>query len=180
MTSPPEGRWRLPAWHAMGSRARRKSAPGPTPEAVSAASESAFDPGGLRLPEAELRGLDPVFQWTLHTARAARSSAGMEGPSARAGLVLGNLSFPTASMSRYAESVWLEALGKELLGGRAAAQAGVTHPDAHNRFMSGLPRTSPRRPSGSAGAPSRSTPPAPRRSTRSSSPATGSRIALLI
>nr|AIJ50377.1 Pfa3 [Aetherobacter sp. SBSr008] len=139
VTSPPEGRWRLPAWHAMGKPGAQEERAWSDAGGYVRGFDSVFDPGGLRLPEAELRGLDPVFQWTLHTARAALRSAGMEGPSARAGLVLGNLSFPTASMSRYAESVWLEALGKELLGGRAAAQAGVTHPDAHNRFMSGLP-----------------------------------------
>jgi acyl transferase domain-containing protein/3-hydroxymyristoyl/3-hydroxydecanoyl-(acyl carrier protein) dehydratase/1-acyl-sn-glycerol-3-phosphate acyltransferase len=139
LTSPPEGRWRLPAWHAMGKPGAQEERAWSDVGGYVRGFEAAFDPRGLRLPEAELRGLDPVFQWTLHTARIALRSAGMEGPSLRAGLVLGNLSFPTASMSRYAESVWLEAMGKELLGGRAAAQAGVTHPDARNRFMSGLP-----------------------------------------
>ena len=141
VTSPPEGRWRVPAWHAMGTPGAQEERAWSDAGGYVRGFESVFDPSGLRVPEAELRALDPVFQWTLHTARAALQSAGMEGqgPSARAGLVLGNLSFPSASMSRYAESVWLEALGKDFLGGRAAAQAGVTHPDARNRFMSGLP-----------------------------------------
>ena len=57
----------------------------------------------------------------------------------RTGLVLGNLSFPTSSMSRYAESVWLDAQGPRYAGGHAAARAGVTRPHAFNRFTSGLP-----------------------------------------
>ncbi|MEO5727175.1 MAG: polyketide synthase, partial [Byssovorax sp.] len=141
VTSPPEGRWRLPAWHAMGTPGAQEERAWSDAGGYVRGFESVFDPSGLRVPEAGLRALDPVFQWTLHTARTALRSAGMaeHEPSARAGLVLGNLSFPSASMSRYAESVWLEALGKDFLGGRAAAQAGVTHPDARNRFMSGLP-----------------------------------------
>src|SRR5262249_9467035 len=56
-----------------------------------------------------------------------------------AGLVLGNLSFPTATMTRYAESVWLGAQGDGFAGGHAAARAGITRPHPRNRFSSGLP-----------------------------------------
>jgi acyl transferase domain-containing protein/3-hydroxymyristoyl/3-hydroxydecanoyl-(acyl carrier protein) dehydratase/1-acyl-sn-glycerol-3-phosphate acyltransferase len=139
VTSPPEGRWRLPAWHAMGTPGAQEERAWSDAGGYVRGFESVFDPSGLRVPEAEIRSLDPVFQWTLHTARAALRSAGIEGPSARAGLVLGNLSYPSASMSRYAESVWLEALSKDFPGGNAGPRAHVTHPDARNRFMSGLP-----------------------------------------
>jgi acyl transferase domain-containing protein/3-hydroxymyristoyl/3-hydroxydecanoyl-(acyl carrier protein) dehydratase/1-acyl-sn-glycerol-3-phosphate acyltransferase len=139
VTSPPEGRWRLPAWHAMGTPGAQEERAWSDAGGYVRGFDEVFDPSGLRIPEAELRALDPVFQWTLHCARNALRSAGIEGDSPRAGLVLGNLSYPTASMSRYAESIWLEAMSKDFPGGNPAGRAGVTHPDARNRFMSGLP-----------------------------------------
>ncbi|WP_073839326.1 beta-ketoacyl synthase N-terminal-like domain-containing protein [Micromonospora sp. CB01531] len=69
-------------------------------------------------------GLDPQFQWVLHGVRAALREAGQDEPAPRAGLVLGNLSFPTAGMAEYAEEVW---------------RGSGRRPDARNRFMSGLP-----------------------------------------
>jgi len=139
VSSPPAGRWRLPAWHAMGTPGAQEERAWSDAGGYVSGFESVFDPSGLRLAEGELRSLDPVFQWTLHTARAALRAAGLEGgPLPRAGLVLGNLSYPSASMSRYAESVWLDAM-KDFPGGSAGPRAGVTRPDARNRFMSGLP-----------------------------------------
>ena len=38
-----------------------------------------------------------------------------------------------------AEQIWLDAQGSAFLGGQARALAGVDHPDARARFMSGLP-----------------------------------------
>ena len=139
LTSPPEGRWRLPAWHAMGTPGAQEERAWSDAGGYVRGFDSAFDPGGLRVAEAELRALDPVFQWTLHCARTALRSAGIDGDLRRAGLVLGNLSYPTASMSRYAESVWFEAMSRDFPGGNPGTRAGVTHPDARNRFMSGLP-----------------------------------------
>jgi acyl transferase domain-containing protein/3-hydroxymyristoyl/3-hydroxydecanoyl-(acyl carrier protein) dehydratase/1-acyl-sn-glycerol-3-phosphate acyltransferase len=139
ISSPPEGRWRLPAWHAMGTPGAQEERAWSDAGGYVRGFESVFDPGGLRVPAAELLALDPVFQWTLHCARAALRGAGIDGPHARAGLVLGNLSYPTASMSRYAESVWFEAMSKDFPGGDPGGRAGITHPDARNRFMSGLP-----------------------------------------
>ena len=68
-----------------------------------------------------LDGLDPQFRWTFHTAAEALRDGG--GQWRRTGAIFGNLSFPTASMARYAESVW-------------SGQGGA---DPRNRFMSGLP-----------------------------------------
>ncbi|MDB5458660.1 MAG: omega-3 polyunsaturated fatty acid synthase subunit, PfaB, partial [Caulobacteraceae bacterium] len=73
--------------------------------------------------------LDPVFRWTLHAAGQALQ--GVKRVAAeRGGLILGNLSYPTQSLSRMVERQWVErALGKPL------------GPDVHplNRFMSGSP-----------------------------------------
>ena len=56
--------------------------------------------------------------------------AGHEASHARVGAVFGNLSFPSASMSRYAESVWM---------GTGSPDAPGSQPDPRNRFGSGLP-----------------------------------------
>lgn len=70
--------------------------------------------------------LDPVFDWTLHAARAALREAGRDGPQPRAGLIMGNLSYPTRGLHRYAEHIHL--------GGPPV--------DPRNRFCSGLPALS--------------------------------------
>lgn len=101
--------------------------------------DTAFDPTGFLLSADEIRELDPLFQWVLHGAREALRAIGHESPSARTGLALGGLSFPTSAMARYAESVWLEAQGTDFAGGHAAERAGIVRPHARNRFSSGLP-----------------------------------------
>src|SRR5262245_845835 len=86
--------------------------------------ERAFDAQGFALPPERLLGLDPLFHWALHGAREALRSAGHDGAGgARIGLVLGNLSFPSTSLARFAEAVW----------------RGTAPPDPRNRFHSGLP-----------------------------------------
>lgn len=101
--------------------------------------ESVFDPEGFLIPADEIRALDPLFQWVLHSSREALRGIGHERPSARVGLVLGGLSFPTTGMARYAESVWLDAQGPEFIAGGAAVRAGISRPHPRNRFSSGLP-----------------------------------------
>jgi acyl transferase domain-containing protein/3-hydroxymyristoyl/3-hydroxydecanoyl-(acyl carrier protein) dehydratase len=87
--------------------------------------DSVFDPTGFGVAADELAGLDPVFHWTLHTARAALRDAGYaETNAARFGAIFGNLSFPSAGMAAFAQAVSLS----------DADKAG-----ARNRFMSGLP-----------------------------------------
>ncbi|HEY2948370.1 MAG TPA: beta-ketoacyl synthase N-terminal-like domain-containing protein [Micromonosporaceae bacterium] len=103
----PEGRWRL-----TGS----PTGPEETP---------CSDVGGyVRGFPLDGGDLDPQYQWVLHAVRAALREAGQDGPAPRAGLVMGNLSFPSAGMVEYAEQVWRHAAHR---------------PDARNRFMSGLP-----------------------------------------
>jgi len=96
-----------------------------------------FDPAGFLLPPEEILVLDPVFQWTLHGVREALRSAQLAAPlpaAQRTGLVLGNLSYPTAGLVQFAEAAWF-----------AAQEGGVPRPpdmaapDPRNRFSSGLP-----------------------------------------
>ena len=92
--------------------------------------EQCFDPTGFAIDESDVTTLDPLFQWVLHTAREALRDAGHETSEARVGAIFGNLSFPSASMSRYAESIW-----------RAGTDVAPEEPgpDPRNRFTSGLP-----------------------------------------
>ncbi|MFO0659213.1 MAG: beta-ketoacyl synthase N-terminal-like domain-containing protein, partial [Polyangiaceae bacterium] len=94
-----------------------------------------FDPTGFALPADHILALDPLFQWVLHGAREALRSHGVEGPLRTAGLVLGNLSFPSAGMSRFAERTWLDGQTLPSIDLSIVGEAG----HAHNRFNSGLP-----------------------------------------
>ena len=88
--------------------------------------EQVFDPHRFLLGADELRGLDPLYLWAVEAARQALESAGWragEVPGS-AGVVLGNLSYPTKAMTDLAEKVW------------CGTEHGV---DWRNRFMSGLP-----------------------------------------
>src|SRR5262249_26897577 len=117
----PTERWRLPADAPARIRAAAQGVGG-----YVTGFEDVFDPPGFQIPADELTGLDAVFHWVLHAGRQAMAEAGARGPLPHAGLVLGNLSFPTREMARYAEHVW------------GAPNAG-SQPDARNRFSSGLP-----------------------------------------
>jgi PfaB family protein len=124
----PAGRWRLPRADALGAEAD----PDRTWTDVGGyvrGFRAAFDPTGFELPAGELTGLDRLSHWLLHAGRQALAEAGRPAPGGRAGLVVGNLSFPSASMSRYAEEVWL---GDRLPGDHVRT-------DPRNRFSSGLP-----------------------------------------
>ncbi|MCV7077366.1 beta-ketoacyl synthase N-terminal-like domain-containing protein [Mycobacterium szulgai] len=88
--------------------------------------EAVFDPNGFLLDADSLTTLDPLYRWTLHTARQAIESAGWQVGSVpeRGGVVLGNLSYPTHTMATLAAKVW------------RADDADI---DWRNRFNSGLP-----------------------------------------
>src|SRR6478609_10141817 len=94
-----------------------------------------FDPDGFGLPAGEVLALDPVFQWTLHTAREALRDVGDLGPApVRRGAVFGNLSFPSAMMAAYTQATALAAVPG--LPDTVPLRPG---PDPRNRFSSGLP-----------------------------------------
>lgn len=103
--------------------------------------DAAFDPEGFHVDPEEILRLDPLFRWVLHAGRQAlaevldvRLASSAEvgrvtGPLPGAGLVLGNLSYPTAGLTRVAEQVWR--------GGHPSADG--AGPVAWDRFSSGLP-----------------------------------------
>ncbi len=89
--------------------------------------EEIFDPSGFAVEAEEILSLDVQFHWVLHAGREAlRQVVGGEGPG-RAGLVLGNLAYPTFAMAEYAEAVWREQAG--------AGSCRRPHP--RNRFHAG-------------------------------------------
>jgi 3-oxoacyl-(acyl-carrier-protein) synthase/3-hydroxymyristoyl/3-hydroxydecanoyl-(acyl carrier protein) dehydratase/1-acyl-sn-glycerol-3-phosphate acyltransferase len=92
--------------------------------------EEIFDPTGFGLDAREVSSLDPLFQWTLHVAREALRDAQVDPSRQRTGVMLGNLSFPSQSLARYAEHVWFASTP---VAPRTPA------PAASNRFQSGMP-----------------------------------------
>jgi len=62
----------------------------------------------LALPERDLRPMDVSFHWALAAARQAVETIGHEPRQrhARAGLILGNLSYPSRSLGLYSEAIW--------------------------------------------------------------------------
>jgi acyl transferase domain-containing protein/3-hydroxymyristoyl/3-hydroxydecanoyl-(acyl carrier protein) dehydratase len=96
--------------------------------------EEVFDPDGFETDPEQVAAYDPALQWVLHAGRAALREAGLRGTRDRAGLILGNLGFPSRGLAAYAERVWL-ADRPELL----ATLPRVRGVDARSRFCSGLP-----------------------------------------
>ncbi|MFD6277097.1 beta-ketoacyl synthase N-terminal-like domain-containing protein [Streptomyces sp. NPDC060209] len=130
----PDGRWRLPHRWAMGTVDDHLDRTWTDVGGYVRDFGSVFDPTGFLVAPDEILGLDQLFHWVLYGARQALREAGHEGPSPRAGLVLGNLSYPTSTGTAFAEHVWLSGGAPSLL--RGAARTG---PDPRNRFSAGLP-----------------------------------------
>jgi acyl transferase domain-containing protein len=86
--------------------------------------DAVFDPHGFAIEPEDILRLDPLLRWVLHAGRQALTEAGRTGPLPGAGLVLGNLSYPTTGLVSVAEEVWRDG-----------------HPtaDGRDRFSSGLP-----------------------------------------
>jgi acyl transferase domain-containing protein/3-hydroxymyristoyl/3-hydroxydecanoyl-(acyl carrier protein) dehydratase len=136
-TVPPD-RWRLPRRWALGDAADHVDKTWSDVGGYVRGFENVFDPNGFAVDPGEIAGLDPLFLWVLHGARAALREAGQNGPLERGGLVIGNLRFPCASMARFAEQVLLDAQLPAVRGAFAAV-ARQGRPDGRNRFCSGLP-----------------------------------------
>jgi len=81
--------------------------------------DKVFDPHGFAVSAEQIAPLDPLFHWVLHAGREALREVHFRGDKARAGVVIGNLCYPSSSLSRYAERFWLE----QLLGGSGGKQA---------------------------------------------------------
>ncbi|GHH45422.1 polyketide synthase [Streptomyces candidus] len=134
LSAVPDGRWRLPHQWALGSVDDHLDRTWTDVGGYVRGFEPAFDPSGFLVAPEEIAGLDPLFHWVLYAARQALREAGHDGPSPRAGMVMGNLSYPTGTGSAFAEHVWLSEAAPSLL-----TAAGRTRPDARNRFSSALP-----------------------------------------
>ncbi|MFT5209955.1 MAG: acyl transferase domain-containing protein/3-hydroxymyristoyl [Flavobacterium sp.] len=88
-----------------------------------------FDASQFQLNKDLLDTLDPVFLWSLEAARQAMTEVKSKTKLDNAGVILGNLSYPTRAHSKFAEEVWLKDMRGE----------GQVKTAAENRFMSGLP-----------------------------------------
>jgi acyl transferase domain-containing protein/3-hydroxymyristoyl/3-hydroxydecanoyl-(acyl carrier protein) dehydratase len=93
-----------------------------------------FDPDGFAADAEQVAAYDPALQWVLHAGRAALREAGDHARPARAGLILGNLGYPSRSLAAYAERIWL-ADRPDLL---AALPDVPSAADARARFCSGM------------------------------------------
>lgn len=71
--------------------------------------DASFDAAGFALDAEEIMPLDPLYRWVLHAARQALREAGQPAAGRPdAGLVLGNLSYPSAGLVTFAEQIWRE------------------------------------------------------------------------
>ena len=87
----------------------------------------AFDTSSLQLTPEESATMDTIHRWVLQTAVGALAD-GATIERSTTGLILGNLSFPTDSMSALSEEMWFPRLPKG---------SHRVHPS--HRFMSGRP-----------------------------------------
>jgi acyl transferase domain-containing protein/3-hydroxymyristoyl/3-hydroxydecanoyl-(acyl carrier protein) dehydratase/1-acyl-sn-glycerol-3-phosphate acyltransferase len=118
----PPGVWRVDTAKALSPQSPERSAT--DKGGYVQGFDAIFDPNGFACPAEALAGLDPLVLWLVHSGREALREAGLDVvPHGRCGLIAGNLSYPTASLSAYAEAVWLDREG----------------PKPANRFSSGLP-----------------------------------------
>ena len=138
----PEGRWKLPTGQPGAAEPGRRDPAGAGWAEVGGYVEgpgldSVFDPTGFAADPREIMLLDPLYRWVLHAARQALREAGLEpgrpepggldpAITRRTGLVLGNLSYPTAGLTSFAGQVWRD--------GQPGAGT-----DPRDRFCSGLP-----------------------------------------
>lgn len=117
LTPTPAGRWRgLDPQHL-----KRSTEPGARVASATGGYVDAFD---VLAPAAEagiaaFRQLDPLVHWIAHCAHAALG----ERQTARTGLIVGNLSYPTSAAAALVENYW----------------RGDLQGDPRNRFSSGLP-----------------------------------------
>lgn len=134
LTSTPPGRWGLEARDVLsGGGRQRPSGDSAWSDRGGYVTTTALSLDGLATPRHELEQLDPLVRWLVHVGRRALADARQDPASARIGAIIGNLSFPTEGLARYAESVWLE--GTAFADGTRSE----SELDARDRFMSGLP-----------------------------------------
>lgn len=108
----PERRWRVADQHITGPVDVCADATWTRMGGYVRGFDDVFDPAGFRLPGAEVGAFDPMVRWVLHGARQALGEAGYElhdeARTARAGLVLGNLNYPSDIAADFAEHVYVD------------------------------------------------------------------------
>ncbi|SDF78987.1 PfaB family protein [Mucilaginibacter pineti] len=95
--------------------------------------EQHFDAGDYNLDTRLVEELDPLFKWSFYAAKQALTDAGITNNDLlqSAGLIMGNLSYPTRSFSRLFEEFQLKQFFPDIKG--------KTSVNDLNRFCSGLP-----------------------------------------
>lgn len=136
LTEPEEGEWRL-----SGAASRRGSdgTEWSTRGGYIRDFRAEWDRLGLLVDAERIGAMDRMVHWMLHAAAQALPdpTAGLSTHK-RTGAVIGNLSLPTESLSRYAEHVWLQTQQGDAPSAFLEREIGEP-PDAVNRFMSGYP-----------------------------------------
>jgi acyl transferase domain-containing protein/3-hydroxymyristoyl/3-hydroxydecanoyl-(acyl carrier protein) dehydratase/1-acyl-sn-glycerol-3-phosphate acyltransferase len=96
--------------------------------------DALFNESSFELDKDQIKGLDPVFKWSFYAAQQALKDAGYSTSKTlnKTGLIMGNLSYPTRSFSKYFEETQLNKLFPEWQNPNQPT-------DPTNRFMSGLP-----------------------------------------
>ena len=98
LTDAPEGMWRVGDEHILGSPKDGLGRAWAKRGGYVQGFDDVFDGRGFQLDEEQVLGLDPLIKWVLHAGRQALGGLEVKD-SARAGLILGNLSYPTGQMA---------------------------------------------------------------------------------
>lgn len=101
--------------------------------------DAIFNAEGFCVAPENINRQDTLCQWLAHTGREAFANAGYDLPKLalkHIGSIVGNLSYPTFDLSRYAEAVWLANQDDLAL---QHYQYADTLWQAEHRFMSGFP-----------------------------------------
>lgn len=133
LSDAPAGRWGLPRGHIMGEPDGKGERTWSERGGYVRGFESVYDPSGFALDAALLGQVDPLVQWLVYAGQQALAGVRLSDKvdMSRAGVVVGNLAFPSSGMSRFAERVWL--------GDALADAAGLPSPPPVDRFAAGLP-----------------------------------------
>jgi acyl transferase domain-containing protein/3-hydroxymyristoyl/3-hydroxydecanoyl-(acyl carrier protein) dehydratase len=130
----PVGRWLIDPAEALDSRIGRADCVYSTRGGF--VPSERFDPGDQKIEGIPVSALDPVFQLTLHVARAAWRDARTERVDGlRAGVILGNIVLPVQSLAGWSREV-LSSAFEEQMGLPSHAPRDI---EPANVFPAGLP-----------------------------------------
>ena len=106
------------------------------------AFSSIFNPELFGDDAAMIRQQDVICQWLLHVGSEALQDAGYslsQMTQKKAGVIVGNLSYPTMGLSEYAQAVWLTEHCRALLDEETHQKLLIKKQSPVHRFMSGYP-----------------------------------------